>query len=870
MLLHGYRSGARCDRLVAMPPTFRTRSASVPVADSPERLFDDLSRGRGSADALWAHQADVLRTYHQRHLTTPDVALELPTGAGKTLPGLLITEWRRRALHHRVLYACPTQQLAQQTAEAATKLGFETVTLVGRHHDWTTADKIAYESAKAVGVTTYSTVFNAVPALEPAQTLLFDDAHAAEGYVAGAFSIEISRFKDKTLFMQVLELLRPTLSGVAFQALMDDGEDGHRTPHLVSVAFMRQLAPALAAAFNALGKGADQYWKLVTLKDRLDRCLIYVAWDAILIRPVVPPTGSHQHYAAAEQRLYLSATLGEGGELERAFGRAPITRLAVPEGWDSRGAGRRFFVFPNLMTGINARDYTARVVAEAGKALVLAPSTKRAEAASDLAPTGAQILGPAGKLEDLLTTFRGRDRALLTLAARYDGLDLPRSQCQITVLDGMPAGEHLQERFLSDTLVAGRVLRERRRTRIVQGAGRCTRGLSDYSVVVVIGDTLSRFLTLPEVFDSLRPELQAEVDFGQNNSTISAEEGLEFVQSFLAQDSAWLDQAEPALLEARRAATRTPPPETAELASAAAHEVKATAALWAGDWAAASQEAMAAAQALTSAQLAGYRAFWTYLASAWLKEEADERDDDRLRKASLDLLRKAHVAGRGTHWVRQVQPMPSGDVALEPADHDAVAAAVASGTRQLSGAKWATLHTNMLAALTQDQASQYEVGLTALGKLLGADSYKPKGQGRTDSAWIWPNGWWLAMEAKTEEKPEHPVSQKTIRQANGQLKTIAHDRDADIPEGSAVAIISHRQLVDPTAVIEAEPFLYLLAPNVIVDLAKDAVRAWMALRAQAGGMDDAEAVALTSRIFSENELLPSNLRARLLREPVQG
>lgn len=853
-----------------MAPQFRTRSATAPVAESPERLFDDLSRGRGSADALWAHQADVLRTYHQQHLTAPDVALELPTGAGKTLPGLLITEWRRRSLHHRVLYACPTQQLARQTAEAASRLGIDTVTLVGQHKLWSTADKIAYESGNAVGVTTYSTVFNAKPALEPAQTLLFDDAHAAEGYVAGSFSIDISRFSDEGLFMEVLELLRPALSGVAFEALVDAHDDGRRTPRLISVAFVRQLAAALTSAFNSLGRGADQYWKSAALQDRLDRCLIYIAWDAILIRPVVPPTASHLQYTAAEQRLYLSATLGDGGELERAFGRTPIARLAIPQGWDSRGAGRRFFVFPDLTVGVNARSYAAQIVAQAGKALVLAPSTRKAEAAQDLAPPGARVLGPGGNLEDLLTTFRGLGRALLTLAGRYDGLDLPKTQCQVTVLDGMPTGEHLQERFLSNTLIAAQVLRERRRTRVVQGAGRCTRGLSDYSIVVVLGDTLTRFLTLPEIFNALRPELQAEVDFGRDNSTTGADEGLEFVQSFLAQDAAWIDQAEPALLEARRAATRTSPPDTAALAMAAKHEVRATTALWAGDWAGASREAMDAATAVASPQLAGYRAFWTYLASAWLAEEAIEREDESLRRSALDLLRKAHVAGRGTGWVRQVQPLPVGHVDLDPPDQAAVAAAAVCGVRKLTGARWATLHTEMIADLAQDEAGRYERGLTTLGNLLGAESYKPKGEGRTDSAWIWPGSWWLALEAKTEEKPDHPVSQKTIRQANGQLKTIAYDRDSVVPEGSAVAIVSHRQLVDLTAIIEAEPFLHVTAPSVLLELAQAAVKAWLAIRAQGGGMSTAEAAALTGRTFSEHSLLSSDLRERLLSEPVHG
>ena len=75
---------------------------------------------------------------------------------------------------------------------------------------------------------------------------------------------------------------------------------------------------------------------------------MFVAADEIIVRPLLPPTFTHAAYTDPKQRLYLSATLGAGGELERAFGRAHITRMAVPEGWDERGTGRRFFVFPQL------------------------------------------------------------------------------------------------------------------------------------------------------------------------------------------------------------------------------------------------------------------------------------------------------------------------------------------------------------------------------------------------------------------------------------------------------------------------------------------------------------------------------------------
>ncbi|NEB06925.1 hypothetical protein G3I78_49130, partial [Streptomyces sp. SID13726] len=140
------------------------------------------------------------------------------------------------------------------------------------------------------------------------------------------------------------------------------------------------------------------------------------------------------------------------------------------------------FLFPELQSVRPSREVARDLVAAAGKALVLTPSNASAARAVDLKPSTAELLGPGGTAEDLLDRFRALPSAVLVLANRYDGLDLPDSQSRVTVLDGMPRGAHLQERFISETLAAGRVLRERVRTRVVQGAGRCTRGLDDYSM----------------------------------------------------------------------------------------------------------------------------------------------------------------------------------------------------------------------------------------------------------------------------------------------------------------------------------------------------------------------------------------------------
>lgn len=85
-----------------------------------------------------------------------------------------------------------------------------------------------------------------------------------------------------------------------------------------------------------------------------------------------------------------------------------------------------------------------------------------------------------------------------------------------------------------------------------------------------------------------------------------------------------------------------------------------------------------------------------------------------------------------------------------------------------------------------------------------------------------------------------------------------------------VLVVSPRELVDPTAAIVAEPFLHLLTPDAVLQLARDAVVAWSRIRAQAGGMDDTDAADVVAAQLAEQHLLLSDLRARLLATPIHG
>lgn len=270
----------------------------------------------------------------------------LPTGSGKTLVGLLISDWRRRTLGHRVVYACPTKQLARQVLEKAMAQGIPAVLLIGSHRGWDQLDLARYTRGAAIAVTTYSAIFNLNSRLADAQTLVFDDAHAAEGFVAEAWALNVERDVDEyeQLFDALGDAVEPSFVArmVAPAGHAADASEVRLIPIGAVTRHVEDIDRVLA------GKEGDASYRFKMLRANLSSCLFYVSRLEFYIRPMIPPTFEHQPFTDPTQRLYLSATLGDAGELERALGRTDIKRVHVPTAWDRSGSGRRFFVFPEL------------------------------------------------------------------------------------------------------------------------------------------------------------------------------------------------------------------------------------------------------------------------------------------------------------------------------------------------------------------------------------------------------------------------------------------------------------------------------------------------------------------------------------------
>lgn len=268
--------------------TFRRQRAEQVDSVSPEELFGDLPKLPQRVAPLWGHQTDQLRTYFDGHKDTPDVALELPTGSGKTLVGMLIAEWRRRHLRQRTVYACPTVQLAKQAAEKAERQGIRVSLLTGSSREWESRLLHSYEAGESIAVTTYSSIFNSHPKISDALTIVFDDAHAAENYVAGAWSIGVAR--DEVLYDAIVEILRPSLDPHLFSRLSSDSRERSSSDtdvRLIPASTVLRHEGELEAAL-AGGLTDGRKYALSMLQGQMAACCLYISGKSILIRPMVP------------------------------------------------------------------------------------------------------------------------------------------------------------------------------------------------------------------------------------------------------------------------------------------------------------------------------------------------------------------------------------------------------------------------------------------------------------------------------------------------------------------------------------------------------------------------------------------------------
>lgn len=722
-----------------------------------------------------ARQADIWREYTDKAESLSDIAIRLPTGSGKTLVGIVLGEWRRRKNNERVLYLCPTKQLVKQVAAQAREVyGIDVAEFTGSKHDYDIESKNSYRRNEKIAIAPYSSLFNTNPFFENPDIIILDDAHACENYISTMYSFEVDRLNNEKLFSALIDIIAESYDKLDLSKFNKNKYDVNWIDKIPTYIFS-ELSKSLKSFLDeALVDAPSLYYPWSVIREHLDACHLYLSSNSILIRPLTPPTFSHSPFTSAKQRIYMSATLGNGGDLERITGRKNIFRLRPPTHTDEQGIGRRFFIFPEVaFTKKESDDLIESALKIFGRGLFIAPKNLDVQQRiAELSKLNEYKIFTAAEIENSKKDFTNTPKAVAVVANRYDGMDFPHDECRLLVLEGLPKAANLQEKFILNKMGAGIILNDRIQTRIVQAVGRCTRANSDFAAVIILGQEWLDYLLTKDNVKYLHPEIQAELDFGEYQSSTDIADVLDNIRVFSQQDQAW-QEANEEIIGIRSNKKQETAIELAQLSSIADKEISYLRHLWMKDFSSAYEECRNILGALTEPSLKGYRAMWNYLAGSALelaKKNNQVASDDLKREYYMDAM-KSTIA---LPWLVDLAKI------VKTVDNDEYfsTAAIAKMTEGIEkqlvnlgikhNRKFDYHKNNIISGIASADPFKFENAQLELGKLLGFEC------GNTEYKAA-PDPWWVVDENTCIVFEDHTGATNNVLSVEKARQVCCHD-----------------------------------------------------------------------------------------------
>ncbi len=773
---------------------------------------------------------------------------------------LLAQVWRNSGKKVAILSANKT--LARQMLAEAEVLGIPAVLMEGRGSDIPGADKRAYQRAQRVGIMNYWVYFNQSPVIDPADLLIMDDAHLAEHCLHSLFSVEINKHQHEELFRTIVEELRgrfPEYS-VLTDALSPDAPPT-TPPELLSFFDQQAVSERLRDIVDAsptLSKDSDLKFRWGRVRGSLNEANIYLGMNTLWIRPYIYPLISWPHYAESSQRLYVSATIGDPSDLSRRLGVRPITKIPVDPKFGEKTSGRRLVVMNRIEEADIPNKLGAAILAALKvhpKSVWLCSSRADAEKYRDAVSTWLNQNGFVGHttwllsaLGDEIDEFKKSKQGHLFVAGRFDGMDFKADECRLVVVTTLPRAIDIQEEFICAYLRDSGFMRRRLNQRLVQALGRCNRGDDDFGVYVLADRRFATHFGRESNREGIPRNMIAEVDMAQDNAELDDATLAKKVVAFLSQDFAEFDHA----LSNYQQSAPTPKHAANPLSApdVALAEVQGWNALFAShnyDLAAGRFEEVWDAYLKANVIEMGAFQKWCWAKAVGLQSTQDQ---PKAEAVAFELATEAIKRGGQASWFNrlrsslnrakagQSRPILSGG-------NEYAAALVRSFDDHLellgSKERFQKFCKNLSEGLASEKHQRYCEALEVLGKLLGYQASRPKGQAVTDNRWRGTFGQCkevVCFEAKIEHEDAKTITPGQMGQAHNQLNR-AINEFGHLGYTVRGTIVTHLSEIDPAATSSAGP-IRVIKKEAVVGLSDVVVKLLTTYR-EGWSLDDVSA-----------------------------
>lgn len=790
--------------------TLMRRSTSGETVD-PIKIFENLPKSSG-INNLYHVQAEILENWFSNLKDEPDVVVELNTGGGKTLVGLLMALSTMRETKEGVLYLVEIKQLVAQVVSQAVSIGIPAKPYSGRNS--VDAD---FANGKTILVGSYQALFNGnsvfgvrgVRSMERMGGIVIDDAHASLEAVREAFTFAIPAEGSNGLYKKVLALFRDAFLSLDRSSTYQEFQEGAGNDIVgIPYSYWHNVMDRVSLWINDLTRSSDNAceemqdsltfnWPLI--KDNLKYCQVVASRTAITISALYPLLDMVPSFRGAKRRIYMSATITDYGDMVRAYDLRNLSSEKIIAPKTSAGVGRRMMLsVPHEI--LKKEEFIDAILEERGQGHGVVRLASHVDVGSEW--DRLSFVSPMGHdnvLQAVEQLVSGSSSLTLSLTNRYNGIDLPGDSCRVLILDDLPFGasdiDKLMEMYLADSdLILQRIAQ-----RIEQGAGRGVRGASDHCVVLLVGHQLIDWVKRERNRGYFSEAFKAQLMIGDaiSEDLSNVQDYCEVMKQDFCSDEGW---------KAFHAS------ELARMISEGDCKVLG------GSFDAACAERRAFAQWLEH---------HNGLACQKLVEKAYDLKDDRQYQGWLLYLASciAHEGKDAKYAENLSQKAHSFNRTLpcitSPSFSDAVGCYYLRAELLCSFIDSKLLSGDVIGQFDIDTAGlsfdashvSFEGALEMLGCYLGFDSKQADKNGEgPDVYWITQEGVAFALEAKNEKHPEKPLSKSEA----GQLRTACAWLEGKCPNLEVIPVSVHP---NPVAKSNASADnLFVLLPNQLKEL----------------------------------------------------
>lgn len=614
----------------------------------------------------------------------------------------------------------------------------------------------------------------------------------------------------------------------------------------------------------------------INIRDNLHACNMYISHKNILIRPLISPTKTYDVFNKAKQRIYMSATLGESGELERTIGVNNIDRISIANDWNKQGIGRKFFMFPDLSfepdeIGKLVKELTKKV----DRSLFMVPNNRSAMNYKEWFQANTDIdIFDNESISESKKKFTESKNSVAILANRFDGIDFENDECRLMFIVGMQKGMHLQEKFFTSRLAVSILFNERVRSRITQAIGRCTRGINDYSSVCIIGGELENELISKSKREMYNYELQAELVFGaeQSDGLTDYNQLVEMFDIFNEHKDDW-DKVDLDIIDIRDNEVEKKENVNFEnLKRCAKHEVKFQYHMWKKDYEKSLEEVNKILECLDNEELKGYRAFWNYIGASICN--IDTMNGINRSELLNQYLRRAIACTAGITWLKDIKIYNEFDSkyiedSKERYRNDLLIEGLENTINDISMStrKRENKIKQVNQPLHSTNGKTFETGVEKLGDLLGFISMNIDEDSSPDPFWILKNELCIVSECKIFESSEKAISSENIREATTHEQWLVSNGYITGKEEVYTVLITNSKYINQDAQNISDNLYYLSKDDVINFATKvfDVVKIAQSEFTEIGSIHWRQRA---NELLEKNKLTPKYIIQKIVSQPI--